>query len=181
MQRLASSLALAAAFIGLACLLVLSCAILADALSRSFASAPIFGLSDLVELTAPVIVASCFPMAILHRQNIAIRFLGRALPARPGQSVEVFGQGVMLLILLGIAVEMARYTAGLIEFGQHTWLLRIPVWPSWALATALLASCIPIQLSVLREVVGAVRRGEGFRSTEDELLETEASGAEERS
>ena len=34
-----------------------------DAISRTFLSAPIFGLSDLVELTAPVIVAACFPMA----------------------------------------------------------------------------------------------------------------------
>ncbi|XWN33492.1 MAG: TRAP transporter small permease subunit [Devosia sp.] len=180
MQRLASSLALAAAFIGLACLLALSCAILADALSRSFASAPIFGLSDLVELTAPVIVASCFPMAILNRQNIAIRFLGRTLPRGMGQSTEAFGQAVMLLILVGITIEMARYTAGLVEFQQHTWLLRVPVWPSWTLATALLASCIPIQLSVLRKVMAAVRRGEGFRSAEDELLETEASGGKER-
>jgi TRAP-type C4-dicarboxylate transport system permease small subunit len=160
-----------AAFIGLACLLVLSFAILGDAISRSIASAPIFGLSDLVELTAPIIVASCFPIALMNRQNITIRFLGRALPARVGQGVEFFGQLVVMIVLIGIVYELGRYTGGLMKYSQHTWLLRIPIWPSWILATGLMAVCVPIQVVVLRETVCAIRDRVGFKAPEEELLE----------
>lgn len=170
MVRLTSILSNAAAAIGVAALLVLSCGILADAASRSLLSAPIFGLSDFVELTAPVIVASCFPMALANRQHITIRFLGRALPARGGQTAELFGQMAALLVFAGLAWETGRYTAGLVEHNQFTWLLRIPVWPSWILATILITLCLPIQIGVLAEVIRALRAGQRLRSAEEELL-----------
>ena len=107
MDRIARSFGRLAAGIGLVCLLTLSLGILADAFMRSFFNAPIFGLSDLAELVTPVIVAACFPLALLNRQNITIRFLGRALPARPGQMVELFGQTVALIVLAGIAAYFA--------------------------------------------------------------------------
>lgn len=161
----------AAALTGLLALLILSAAILTDAISRSLLSAPIFGLSDLVELTAPVIVASCFPMALINRQNITIRFLGRALPPRAGQVVELFGQVFVFVLICGIVWQLGSYTAGLIEHNQFTWLLRIPIWPSWIVASVLMAACIPIQVSVLADVISDLRTGRGFKSAGDEMLE----------
>lgn len=155
--------------IGLICLLTLSLAILADAFLRSAFNKPIFGLSDLSEIVTPVIVASCFPLALYNRQNITIRFLGRALPARPGQMVELFGRVMALLVLIGIAWELGRYTAGIIRYSQYTWLLQLPVWPSWALATAIIAACIPIQAQVVWESLRHLRDGTPLASSEQDI------------
>ena len=45
--------------------------------------------------------------------------------------------------MAGIVWEVGRYTRKLVEHEQYTWLLQIPVWPSWVLSTALLAFCLP--------------------------------------
>ena len=147
------------AVLGLICLLSLSAAILADALTRTLFNAPIYGLNDLLEILTPVIVASCFPVTLTTMQNISIRFLGRWLKPRAGQSMELFGQSAALLVMAGIVWEVGRYTAKLVEHGQYTWLLQIPVWPSWVVATALLAFCLPVQALVVAEVFGKARRG----------------------
>lgn len=169
MDRLARTFGRLAAGIGLVCLLTLSLAILCDAFMRSAFNRPIFGLSDLAELVTPVIVAACFPLALLNQQNITIRFLGRALPPRPGQGVELFGQVVALLVLVGIAWELGRYTAGMIQYSQYTWLLRLPVWPSWCLATIIMGLCVPVQLLVIRDTLRALYAGIPLASSEAEI------------
>jgi len=148
------------AVLGLICLLLLSAAILADALTRTIFNTPIYGLNDLLEILAPVIVASCFPVTFAHMQNISIRFLGRWLNPRPGQLVELFGQSAALLVMVGIVWEVGRYTAKLVEHGQYTWLLQIPVWPSWVVSTALLAFCLPVQALVVADVIANIGRGD---------------------
>ena len=165
-----------AAVLGLACLLAVSAAILADALTRTAFNAPIHGLSDLLEVLTPVIVASCFPLTLAGMQNISIRFLGRSLRARPGQLVELFGQAAALLVMTGIVWEVGRYTWKLVEHGQFTWLLHIPIWPSWILATLLLALCLPIQARVVAGVYGDFRRGRPLASTEAGPPESGADG-----
>lgn len=170
MTRINAVVSQSAAAVGVAALLILSVAILADAICRSVFLAPIFGLSDLVELTAPVIVASCFPMALTNRQHITIRFLGRALPSRPGQAMEFFGQTVTLCVFVGISWHVGLYTADLIEHRQFTWLLEIPIWPSWMLATFLIAVCVPIQAAVVGQTWAAFRGGAPLKSEEDLLL-----------
>lgn len=141
------------AAIGLVGLLVLGAVTMADVVMRWLFNSPIFGMSDLAELVVPAIVASCLPAAFAARQNITIRFLGRAIGARPGQTVELFGQMVVLLVLGAIVWQVWRYTAGIIRFGQTTWLLGVPLWPTWGLTTALVAACLPIQLLVVAETV----------------------------
>lgn len=156
-----------AAGIGLAGLLLMGVAIAADVVMRWIFSAPIYGMSDLVELTTPVIVASCLPAAFAARQHIAIRFLGRAMPSRAGQAVELFGQLVALVLVAGMVWQVGRYTAGMISYNQLTWLLRVPVWPSWVLTTILLAACLPIQALVVAEIVRDIRLG---RKLHDKLV-----------
>lgn len=160
-----------AAVIGLICLLVMSVAILSDALTRTFFNAPIYGLSDLMEVIAPVIVASCFPVTLASMQNISIRFLGRSLPVRPGQLLELFGQTAALLVMAGIVWEVGRYTKGLIDHGQFTWLLGIPIWPSWIVSTALFMLCLPIQAIVVTRVFRNFTSGRPLASSEAEFLD----------
>lgn len=152
-----------AAGIGLVGLLLLGAATMADVFMRWIFNAPIYGMSDLVELATPVIVASCMPAAFAARQNITIRFLGRALGARPGQAVELFGQLVVLVLIALIVWQVGAYTAGVIRYDQLTWLLGVPVWPTWSLATALLAACVPIQVLVVAETVHNLLSGMGLQ------------------
>ncbi len=147
------------AILGLICLLSMSTAILADALTRTVFNAPIYGLSDLLEVLTPVIVASCIPMTLATSKNISIRFVGRSLTLRAGQLVELFGQSIALLVMAGIVWEVGRYTWKLVEHEQFTWLLQIPVWPSWIVSTALLALCLPAQAFVVAGVFSNVRHG----------------------
>lgn len=148
-----------AAALGLVGLLLLGIAIMADVVMRWIFNAPIYGMSDLAELVTPVIVASCLPAAFAARQNITIRFLGRALGARAGQAVELFGQLVVLALLAPMVWEVGKYTANMISYNQLTWLLGVPVWPTWVLTTGLLAACLPIQVLVVAETIQNLRAG----------------------
>lgn len=154
--------------LGLVGLVVLSVATLADALMRTLFESPIFGLSDLAELVTPPIVASCLPAAIAARRNIAVRFLGGALPARGGQAVELFGQGAALLIFAGIAWQTGLYTADIVRNGQHTWLLSIPMGPTWILTEAILIACLPVQTLIVIETWSHVRDGAPLAETQSD-------------
>ena len=171
MIRLMGAAGTGSAVLGLICLLSMSAAILGDALVRTILNAPIPGLNDVLELLAPVIVASCFPLTLATMQNISIRFLGRWLKPRAGQLVELFGQSVAMLVMAGIVWEVGRYTGTLVEHEQTTWLLRIPVWPSWVVSTALLAFCLPVQALVIARIFGNFRRGRPLANTEEGHLD----------
>lgn len=171
MIRLTRTAGNVSAVLGLICLLSMSAAILADALTRTVFNAPIYGLNDLLEILTPVIVASCFPVTLANMQNISIRFLGRWLKPRSGQLVELFGQCAALLVMAGIVWEVGRYTASLVEHGQYSWLLRIPVWPSWIVTTALLAFCLPVQALVVRRVFRNFRSGRPLAGSDADIQE----------
>lgn len=158
-----------AAGIGLVGLVLLSVAILSDAMMRTLFEAPIYGLSDLAEIVTPPIVASCVPAAIAARRNIAVRFLGSALPSRAGQAVELFGQIAALVVLAGIVWQLGLYTADIIRTGQYTWLLQIPMGPTWVLAEALLIACLPVQALVVAETWLHIRSGASLKETLSEV------------
>ena len=172
MIRLIGTAGKYSAVLGLICLLLISAAILADALTRTAFNAPIYGLSDLLEVLTPVIVASCFPLTLAGMQNISIRFLGRALRNRAGQLVEFFGQLAALLVMAGIVWEVGRYTWKLVEHQQFTWLLHIPIWPSWILSTLLLALCLPIQTLVVVGVFENFKHDRPLASSEAGFQDT---------
>lgn len=158
-----------AAAIGLLGLLILSVATFADVIMRGVFNSPIYGLSDLVEIVTPPVVASCFPVALAARQNITIRFLGRAMPARGGQTIELFGQIVTLLVLVGIVWRVGDYSWDIFANDQVTWLLHLSAWPSWFLTTLLLAACLPIQCLVVLETVVNLKQGNPLMSDHPEL------------
>ncbi|MEO3388194.1 TRAP transporter small permease [Mesorhizobium sp. CAU 1741] len=157
-----------AAGLGLVGLLLMGAIIIVDVFMRWILNAPLYGMSDLVELTTPVIVASCLPSAFAARQNITIRFLGRALAPRASQAVELFGQATVIVVLAAIVWQVGKHTAGMINYNQLTWLLGVPVWPSWVLTTILLAACVPIQALVVLETVQNLKLA---RPLHDEIVD----------
>ena len=54
--------------------------------------------------------------------------------------------------------------------GTTTYILAIPLWPWWGLATVLLTLCLPVHaVVVMRELVAAVRGTDAVAETEQAL------------
>lgn len=153
------------ALIGLLGLLAITLATVLDVSLRALFARPIHGLSDLYELAVIIMVAACFPASLAGRRQVAIRFLGKVLPWRAREALETLGHALTLAVFAVTAWTLIGYCADLIETNQTTWMLAIPMWPSWAIATALVALCVPVEALVLaiqiRRLVNPVEPGPG--------------------
>ncbi len=147
------------ALVGALGLLIQSLATLADVGLRWIANAPITGLNDVVGLVVVIVLAACLPLVIAQRQNIAIRFLSHAVGPRAASWLDAAGALAMLAFVTAIGCEMVGYVAELARSGRTTWLLRIPVTPYWAIATAIVLVCIPVQLLAFVADVGRALTG----------------------
>ena len=137
------------ALVGLLGLLAQSIVTVVDILLRALFSAPLHGLSDIYELVVIFMVAASFPASLAGRHQITIRFLGKALPWRAREALELFGHVLALLVFAAMGWQLILHTISLFETGQTTWLLGIPMGPSWAVATALIVVCTPVQAVVV--------------------------------
>ena len=154
------------AVVGVLALLVIAALTLADVLLRWIANAPIRGLNDILMVSAPVVIAACFPLVIARRENIAIRMLGGAVGVRAGLWLDVFGSLALLAFVTLVGWQLIVYTVELGRASRTTWQLLIPVAPFWTIATSLVLLCIPAQAAALasdiaRAVAGTPRRNQG--------------------
>jgi TRAP-type C4-dicarboxylate transport system permease small subunit len=154
----------AIAVAGFVLLLLVALGTTVDVLLRWIANAPIKGLNDINGLVVAIVIASCLPLVIAERQNIAIRFLGDALGAAPSRWLGAFGSAALLLFVALVGWQLVLHTAGMAESGRTTWHLRIPVTPWWSVATAIVLLCIPAQAiafaaDIARAIEGKNRDG----------------------
>lgn len=149
----------AVALIGLTALMIEAAIVSTDGLLRSFASAPIPGLEEIIQIATAIIIASCFPVVVAQRSNITIRFLGHLIGPRGNAWLEALGGTVLLVFLSVIAWQLAVFTQGLIEDKETSLVLLIPKAPSWIVATTIFALSLPalaliIAIDVVRAVTG---------------------------
>lgn len=149
LEDLSRRLTRALALVGLLGLVALSIVTVVDVLLRAMFSAPVHGLSDIYELVVIFMVTAAFPASLAGRHQITIRFLGKATPWRVREALELLGHSLMLLVFAAMGWQLVLHTISLFETGQTTWLLGIPMGPSWAIATALILLCTPIQAAVV--------------------------------
>lgn len=133
------------ATLGLGTLVVLAVVMIADIAGRELFGKPIRGFSDVSDLMLVVAAAACFPAAIANRQHVAVRFLG-VLHWRLREGLDLLGHVVVFIVFCAIAWQLSRYAADVLETGETTWLLYLPVWPVWMTATVIFAICVPMQL-----------------------------------
>ncbi len=150
------------ALIGLAGLIVLCFATIADVLMRWLFDAPITGVRDTYALFLGVIIASCFPLCKAERSNITIRFLGNALGNPWRKAFELFGGLFTILIFSVIAWKTWDYANNLKLNNETTWMLGWPVAPWWRIIVGLIA------FSVLVLIVVFLRDLKAFQSNEDD-------------
>ena len=143
MRRLAHALVL----IGLTGLLLQATAITIDVLLRWIFNSPLFGMEDINQLLIAIILASFFPALLIDCNNITIDFLGRMLGPKTSAWFNVFGQLVTLLLFVVASWQLGVYATEVQS--QTTLILRLPVSPSWWIATSLIVFCIPVQTVVV--------------------------------
>ena len=149
LEALANLTARWVAIVGLACLVVLALATIADVLMRWLFNSPIHGVHDLYKLVVAVVVGSFFPMALVERHHITIRFLGAAVGGRTNNWLNNFSNFALLGFLILMAWQLLKYVKEVMETGETTWILQWSVAPWWGIATLFVFLCIPIQLVVL--------------------------------
>jgi TRAP-type C4-dicarboxylate transport system permease small subunit len=147
------------AVVGVLALLVISAVTLADVLLRWIANAPIRGLNDVLMITAPVVIAACFPLVIARRENIVIRMLGQAISPRTSLWLDAFGSLALLGFVTLVGWQLVVYTVELGRANRTTWQLLIPVAPFWTIATSLVLLCIPAQAAALASDVARAISG----------------------
>ncbi len=148
----------AVAFVGLVALMIEALVTCADVLLRWLANKPIQGLSEILEVVTAIVIATCFPIVVAERHNIAIRLLGQFVWTRGARWLEVLGGVVLLTFLVVVGWQLAVFTGEVIEDGERSIVLLIPTAPFWVTATAIYWLCIPTQFLLLTiDLVHAVR------------------------
>lgn len=141
-----TSLGDALACFGLVVLLANVGLIAIDVIARWLFNAPQSWVSDMAQLTYPVAIACCFPAALESGHMIAVRFLGENLGPRAARALDVFGQISLVPVLAVFAWKMGERAASDWSTGFKTATIALPVAPTWAVVTALLALCTLIQI-----------------------------------
>ena len=138
------------AAIGLFGLTVLALVTMIDIAGREIIRKPIPGFSDIADLLVVFAAAACFPISLVDRHHVAVRFLGQ-LHWRLREILEFLGHSLLLLVFAVICWQLVIYTLDVFRSGQTTWLMAIPVWPLWVATTLVIAICVPIQALIVAE------------------------------
>jgi TRAP-type C4-dicarboxylate transport system permease small subunit len=146
--------------LGLLALMVLACLTLANGLSRWAANAPIAGVVDVGGLAIAIAVSCCMPVALMERGHISFR-VAAALSPRLGHALDVLAAVAVLVVLLLMALEFRAYAASLVQSGETTYVLKLPVAPFWYAVDAILWIAVAVQAIVVALDLGRARAGRG--------------------
>ncbi|MFD1881882.1 TRAP transporter small permease subunit [Paracoccus pacificus] len=109
------------------------------------------GLSDIYGPLAIIAVAACFPAMLANRAAITVRFVADALPWRLREALRLLGD-LSLLAMFGLmAWWVSLYTLDLWRSGETTWLIELPRWPAWAVASGCLWISVLVQCGIIAE------------------------------
>jgi len=133
-----------------------------DGAMRAFFRSPQSWVADLREVALPVAVSAFMPFALLGQHMIRIPALGSLLPGK-AWILDLLGAFVLFLVIFLVSVMIGRYAIDLMQSGQKTWLLRLPLWPTWAIVCGLWGLASLAQLHVF--VCSLPTRGAGERTS----------------
>ncbi len=137
------------AVIGFFGLLVAAFVTVLDALLRKLFSKPIEIWDDMTALVYAVVIVAAFPAGLLQGHNITIRFVGKGLGDRPTYWLEVLGALFTFAFIAGMAWQFVVLVVEYRAINDTTMIAEIMTWPWWAVASAIVLFCVPIQAVVL--------------------------------
>lgn len=154
------------AIVGVLGLLMIATVTIMSVVARAVFNAPLVWGHDLSTLIIIIVVATCFPTGVMLRKHIAIEFLGSALGPRGQRILDTLGALVTAVALTGLAWQMTVVASEETAYKTTTIVTRIPMWPVWWTAAALVWASVPLQLVVLLNVALGTR---GQSSKEEHL------------
>ena len=157
------------ALVGLAALLIIALATLVDVGSRWLFAAPIAGVYDLSTLFIAVAMAACFPAALASRQNIRATFLADMMPKRVQLVFEAIAELFTLAFFTLLAWQLVVYSHELLESGETSFILEVPIAPWWIVSTGLFILCVPVQLLVALGAIHDAVTGSASLPPEEEV------------
>lgn len=123
-------------------------------LDEAFFAIGVDGISDLYAPLGIVAVAACFPAMVSTRSAITVRFVAQKMPWRLREGLEAFGSVCLLGMFALMAWWITGYTLDLWRSGETTWLMELPRWHAWAVASCCFWVSAGIQATVsLRQVI----------------------------
>jgi len=128
-----------------------------DGLARYLMWPRLSGHADYVDVVLAIVIATCFPAGLLHRNNITIRFLGSIGSPRTGHGLEVFGALVTLGFFSLLSWQVWQFVIELRASGRTSGTVEMPLWPWWWTTATLLSMSVPVQAFVLWRCIAAVR------------------------
>jgi TRAP-type C4-dicarboxylate transport system permease small subunit len=148
-ERLGRYLANAVAVVGLTVLMILAVLTLADGLMRSLLNYPLDGVRDAGSLAIAIGISCCFPIALMERSNITMRFITPLFGSRAGHFCDLLAALLTGLIFLGMAYKLTRYASDLAHTDDMTWILHIPTAPFWFVVAAVIWLSFLIQIVMI--------------------------------
>lgn len=134
--------------LGLVALMVLASFTLANGLLRWLANQPMAGVVDVAGLAIAIAVACCLPVAQAERGHIAFRVITAKAP-RLGRLLDALAALAVLAVLVLMANEFGRYTQGVTQSRETTYVLKLSVAPFWRAVTVLIWIAAAVQFVVL--------------------------------
>jgi len=148
-QRVTSAVSIA----GLVALMFLAAMTLIDGLMRAFLNHPLDGVRDVGGLAIAIGVSCCFPVSLMERSHITVRFMASVFGARIGRWCDLLASVLTGLVFLCMAWKFTGYAIDLLETSEMTLILHIPVAPFWFCVAAALWLSTLAQLVVIADDV----------------------------
>jgi len=156
-ERTATIVAQVLAVLGLVLLVSFAAGTLADGVLRRFAGRPIDAVRDLGGLIVAIAVACCFPLALLQRANITIKFVSEFVSVRAGRVFDALASVIVFVILVLVARQFFIYAGQLVVSGDMTTMLSVRVAPFWFVVSGVLWIAAATQATVVVQAIAATR------------------------
>lgn len=151
----------ALAFAGLGVLLLFAIATLCDGMLRHLINQPIELVRDSGGLVVAVTVVACFPLAMLSRSNITIKFIDLILPDVASRILNALASMLVLLTFVFIAIEFFWLAQDSAQSNDTTVMLGVPKAPFWYGADAMFWAAVAAQALIAITDVARCFTGEG--------------------
>ncbi len=119
-----------------------------DVLMRSLFRSPQSWVADVAQVSYPVAIACCIPVALGTGHMIVIRFLGDAAGPRTSRALDLLGNLTMGLLLALFTWKMFERAASDMATGYKTSNIALPVAPTWWIVAGLLLLSTLLQIRV---------------------------------
>ena len=148
------------ALIGAVAVIVIAASITGDVVMRWIFNAPILAVDDLNRYNIAIVITSFFPLCLVGKHLVTIRFLGRALGVRSHLWLEVVGATITLFAMVLYSWQFILFAIRVTENGLASGVLEVPQWPWWWVVAVVVFIAAVVQFGVLVHAVYQAVAGE---------------------